>query len=142
MSLLFALRSLSVLADDILNILLQLFNLHVVVAAGGLQVCDVGLHLILTLFGHQSFAHTVSNRTLIQSLISLYSHLDLVTHTDEEEAPFGAVYSNLADQLIEALSEKFFSKWTDSSLTRLTSLNCCIELVLQIYHVNLCGGLG
>ena len=48
----------------------------------------------------------------------------------------------MADQLIEALSEQFFSKWTYASLTGLTSLDSCIKLVLQIYDVNLRGRLG
>ena len=68
-------------------------------------------------------------------------HLDLISDTDEEEASLSAVDSDLADELIEALSEQLFTEGANSSFSCLASLQGGIKIVLQIDNVNLSGGL-
>jgi len=79
---LFTLSELGVLADDLLDLLLQCLDVLVVLLAGSLQVTDVLLHLVLALLCHESLAHTVCNRALVQSLVGLDRHLDLITDTN------------------------------------------------------------
>lgn len=75
-------------------------------------------------------------------MVRLDCHLDFVTDTNKKEASFSTVDSDLTDEFIEALGEELFSEGANTGLTRLTSLNASIELVLQIDNVNLGGGLG
>ena len=140
--LLFSLRSLGVLSDDFFNGLLELLDVLVVVAASLLQVSDVLLHLIFTLLSHQSLPHTIGDRGLVQCLVSLDGHLDLVTDTHKEETTLSTVDGDLSDQLIEALSEKLLTEWANASLSCLSLLNGGIELVLEVDNVDLGGGLG
>ena len=109
--------------------------------AGILKICNVLLHLILTLLGHESLAHAVGNWTLVKCLVSLNGHLDFVTNTDQKEASFSAIDGDLSDKFIEALSEKFLTEWANTSLSSLSFLDVGIELVLQIDNVDLRGGL-
>lgn len=48
------------------------------------------------------------------------SHLDLVADSNEEETTFGAVNSDLSDELVEALGEKLLSDGADASLPGLS----------------------
>ena len=55
------LRLLSILADDLLDLLLQQLDVLVVLATGSFQIGDVLLHLVLALLSHQGLAHTVGD---------------------------------------------------------------------------------
>ena len=80
MGFLFTLGQLSVLADDLLNLLLQCLDVLIVLLAGSLQITDVLLHLIFALLSHEGLAHAVGDRTLVESLIRLNRHLNLIAH--------------------------------------------------------------
>jgi len=141
-SLLLALGQLSVLTHDLLDFLLKCLNVLIMLLAGGLQITDVLLHLIFALLSHESFAHAIGDRALIESLVGLDGHLDLITHTHEQETALSAVNGDLADELIEALGEELFAEGADACLASLRALKLLIELILQIDHIDLSGGLG
>ena len=142
MCFLLTLASLSILSDNFLDLIVQLLDVVVVVTAGGLKISNALLHLVLALLSHKGLAHSVSDRALVKSLISLDGHLDFVTDTHEEEASLSAVDGDLTDQFIEALGEELLTVWADSGLSGLTALDSSIELILKIDNVDLSGGLG
>lgn len=72
-------------------------------------------------------------------MVGLDCHFDFITHTNEQEAPFSTVDSDLTNQFVEALSEELFTEGAETGLARLAVLNLVVELVLQVQHVN-CGG--
>ena len=139
--LLFSLRILSIFPNNFLNLLLQVFDFLIMFFAGVLKICNVLLHLVLTLLSHESLAHAVSNRTFVKCLVSLNGHLDFVSDTDQKEASFSTIDGDLSDKFIEALSEKFFTEWANTSLSGLSFLDVGIELILQVDNVDLRGGL-
>ena len=134
--LLFSLRSLGVLSDDFFNGLLELLDVLVVVAASLLQVSDVLLHLIFTLLSHQSLPHTIGDRGLVQCLVGLDGHLDLITDTHEEETTLSTVDGDLTDKLIKALRVKLFSDWTDTGLASLSVLNLSVKLFIEVDDID------
>ena len=142
MSLLFALSQLSVLTHDLLDLLLQRLDVLVVLLAGGLIITDVLLHLALALLSHESLAHAIGDRALIESLVGLNGHLDLISHTHEQETALSAVNGDLTDELIEALGEELFAEGADTRLASLSTLKLLIEPILQIDYIDLSGGLG
>ena len=89
------------------------------------------------MLGHEGLAHTVGNRTLVQCLVCLNGHLDLVSDAHEEEATLGAVDGDLSDELIEDLREELFTEWADASLASRLFLKSIIEILLQVDHIDL-----
>ena len=140
--LLLPLGELGVLAVDLLDLLLQVFNVLFVLLDGRLEVGDVLSHFVFALLRHERLSHAVSDRALVEGLVGLDRHLDLISHTDEEEAALGSIDSDLSDQLVEALGEEFFAEGADASLSSLGALERSIEFVLQVDHVDLSGWLG
>jgi len=115
---LFILRNLSIISDQSLDLLGIIFDLVVLLFHSGLKLSDVRVHFVLDMLSTQSLAHTIGDRAFVKSLVSLNGHFDLITDTHQQEATFSTVDSNLSDELIEALGEKFFTEWADSSLSR------------------------
>ena len=116
-SFLFPLSLLSVIPNDLLDLFSLLLDRLFVFPSGLLKVSNVLLNVGFVLLGAQSFAHTIGDWTLIEGLVSLNCHLDLVTNTHQQEATFGTVDGNLTDQLIKALGKKFLTEWADTRLT-------------------------
>ena len=100
------------------------------------ELCDVGLHFIFLLLGHQSFSHAISDGRFVECLISLNSHFYFVSDSDQEESSFGAVNSDLPDQLVEALGVKLLSDWADAGLSGLSGLKFLVEVVLEVDHIH------
>ena len=140
-SLLLALGQLSIFAHDLFDLLLQRLDVLVVFLARALQITDVRLHLALALLSHQCLAHAIGYRALIESLVGLDGHLDLITHSHQQETTLSAVNGNLADELIEALREELFAERADACLASLRALKLLIEVILQVDHIDLSGGL-
>ena len=90
------------------------------------KLSNVGLHFIFLLLGHKSFSHSIGNWTLIQGLVSLNSHLNFISNSDEKESSFSTVNGNLSDQLIKALRIKLLSDWTDTCISCLSWLKFMI----------------
>lgn len=122
---------------QLFNLLLVIFNVLRVLITAVLKVGNVCVHLILSLLGHQSFSHTIGDRRLIEILVSLNGHADLVAHSHEQEAPLSAVDRDLTDELIEALAEELFADWANSSLTGHLRLEEVVEARLQRDHIRL-----
>ena len=112
--------------------------LHLVfqIFAGLTQLGDVGLHLVFLLLSHQSLAHAVRNGRLVQRLVGLHSHLDLVADSHQQEASLGAVDGDLADELIEALRVQLLANGADASLAGLSSLQGFVEAVLELNNID------
>lgn len=128
--LLIPLSILFVSLDDVDNFLVKACNFIFKLFAGLSELGDISLHLILFLFRHQCFSHTVRDGGLIQGLISLDSHFDFIPNTDEQEASLSTIDGDLTDQLIEALGIKLFSNGADTGFPSLPGLNFLIKLVL------------
>lgn len=79
-----------------------------------LDVLNFYLHFSFALFRLERLPHTVSNWALVQSLVSLYSHLDFVTYPDKKESSLGAINRNLPDYLIEWLRVQFLTNWANT----------------------------
>jgi len=138
----FLLSLLGILSYDGLDFLLVRPEVLVSVTTPGFQLRNVWRDRILLLFGHQGLAHTISNWALVQCLVRLDGHFDLISHSDQQEAPLSTVDRNLSDQLIEALGEKLLTEGADAGFAGLTVLNLSIKLLLQVENVDGCGGLG
>ena len=54
-------------------------------------------------------SHAVSNRAIVQTLVSCELLLEFVSDSDEQEASFGAVNCDLADEFVKALLKQAFS---------------------------------
>ena len=102
---------------------------------------NVRLYCILFQLSHQCLTHAESNRTLIQCLICLDCHFDFIANTDQQEATFGTVDRDLANQLIETLGEELLTEWAETCLSRLAVLNLEVKLVLQVQHIDRGGWL-
>ena len=129
-SCLFSFSFYSSLSNHLFNLVLLVSDLLIILLAGILEISDVLLGLILGLLSHERFAHAVGNGTLVEGLVGLDSHLDLVTNTDKKEAPLGAVDGDLTNELVEALSEKLLTEWADAGLSSLSLLDILIKLLL------------
>ena len=140
--LLLPLGELGVLAVDLLDLLLQVFDVLLVLLDGRLEVGDVLSHFVFALLRHERLSHAVSDRALVEGLVGLDRHLDLISHAHKEEAALGGVDSDLSDQLVEALGEEFFAEGADAGLSSLGALERSIKFVLQVDHVDLSGWLG
>ena len=90
---------------------------------------------------HECLAHSVSNRTFVKCLVGLDGHLNFIADSDKQEAALRTVDCDLTNQFVEALGEELLTERADSSFAGLTSLDCGVELILQVDHVDLCGGL-
>ena len=140
--LLFTLACFRLLFDDILNLFLQALDILIVLLACRFKICNVLAHFILTLLCHERLAHSISNRTFVKSLIGLDGHLNFIADSNKQEAALCTVDSDLTDQFVEALGEELLTEWADSGFTGLASLNRGVQVILQVDHVDLSGGLG
>ena len=68
-----------------------------------LQLFDGLLKFGLAMLCLQLLSHSKSHGALIQRLVGGDRHLDLITHSEQEEATLWLGQGNLSDNLIEAL---------------------------------------
>ena len=59
-------------------------------------------------------AHSKSDSALIESLVGLPRHLDVVTDAEQKKAAFWLIQRHLPDQLVEALTEELLAYWADT----------------------------
>ena len=78
---------------------------------------------------------------LVKRLIGGNGHLDLITDSEEEQTALWLVQGHLADDLVEALREQFFSDWTDATLTGLTFHKLLVKHLSQTGNIDSGGGL-
>ena len=94
------------------------------------EFLNAALHLVLLLFGHECFTHSISDGALVKSLVSLNSHADFVSNTHQQESTFGTVDSDLTDELIKALGIKLFTDGANTSLSGLSLSESLIKFLL------------
>ena len=94
------------------------------------------------LFSLESFAHAIGYGAFIEGLVGLNGHFNLISDSDEKESSFGALNSDLTDQLIEALGVQFFTNRADSGFPGLSALDVLVQFILQIDNVDLGSGSG
>jgi len=124
-----------------LDLGLQLDDLVLLLGLAGLQIGNTFLEVGLTVLSLELFAHGEGNRALVKSLIRGNSHLDLVTHTEEEDTALGLTEGHLTDDLIEALAEQFLAHGADAALTGLTLHELLVERLTEARDVHTGGFL-
>ena len=120
MGLLFTLQLSSESVDDLILFFSKFSCLLGKLFTAVLKFLNAALHFVFLLLSHQGFAHTVSDGALVKSLVSLNSHADFISNTDQQESTLSAVNSDLTDQLIEALGVQLFTDRADTSLSGLS----------------------
>ena len=70
-----------------------------------LQLEDLLFKVILAMLRQQLLPHSEGDSALVQSLICGVSQLDIISDSQEEQAPLRLVECHLSDNLIEALLE-------------------------------------
>lgn len=122
--------------DDVDDLLVQAGYLVLKLVIGLSQLGDIGLHFVLLLLRHQCFPHAVGDGGLIECLVGLNCHFDLVTDSNQKEAPLGTVNCDLSNKLVEALGVQLLTDWADTSLSRLSRLKFLVEIVLEVDHIH------
>ena len=85
--------------------------------AGPLHACS----------GHRRHTHT--------HLVGGEGHANLVADAQEQEPALGAVDGDLADELVKDLRVELAADGADARLARLSLLQLCVELLLQVDDV-------
>lgn len=125
-----------------LDLVRQYFSLALEVLALVRQLVEFQLHFCCFLLRLQRFPDSVGHAALIQRLIRLNRHLDLVFHAHEQESPLGTVDRRLPDELVERLRVELLAQGADSGLARLALLELLVELFLEVDHVEAGGRRG
>lgn len=77
------------------------------------------------------------DRALIQIFVCLYLVAILVTHADQQKPPLPAVYSNLPNDLVEALIEQLLPHRTKPNFSSLPRQQSFFELLVQLNDLDL-----
>jgi len=137
--LLLDLLSLTVSLFDGLDLGLQLDDLVLELGLLRFELLDLALQVGFSVLRLQLLAHGESNRGLIEGLVGGNGHLDLVAHSQQQEAALGLVEGHLADDLIKALREELFADRADAGLASLTLHEFLIEKLSQTRHIHTSG---
>ena len=101
-----------------------------------IQLCNGVLKIGFSMFSLQLFSHSKSNWALIKCLICLYGHSDFISYSQQQKTSFWFSKSNLSNNFIETLGEKFFSYWTDSTFSGLSLHKFLIEHFSKSGYIN------
>ena len=82
-------------------------------------------------------SHTITDRTIIQTLVSIQLLSEFISDPDEEESPLSTVYCYLSYQFIEGLLEQILSDGANTHISCLSGLQSFIQLFLKIEYLNL-----
>lgn len=93
--------------------LLELLDLFFVVDLFLLEVEDGGVQFGSPLLGLELFPHGEGEGGLVEHLVGVDGHVELVPDPHEEDSPFGAVDGDLADDLVVALLVELFADGAD-----------------------------
>ena len=97
-----------------LLLLLQLLRFLVQQLLPLLQLRYLHLQLRRSLLRLQLLPHRKGQGTIIQGLICVNCHIELISDSHKQNASFRGVYGDLSDNLIEALSVEFFPDGADA----------------------------
>ena len=135
-SLLLDLLPLAVALLNGLDLGLELDDLVLELGLLSLEFLDFAFQVGLSVLSLQLFSHGEGDRGLIECLVCGDGHLDLVPHSEEQEAAFGLVERDLADDLIEALTEELLSDRADARLASLSLHQLLVEEFPQTSDVH------
>ena len=121
---------------DRLDFQLQLHNSILEQFLPVFTLLDLMFKLGFSLFSLSLFLHSELDSVLIQSLVCSNCHLDLISHSQEEESSLRFVDCDLPDYLIKALAEQLFSDWTDSTLSSLPLHELGVQEFPQSCHID------
>lgn len=83
-------------------------------------------------------AHRERDCTLVQGLISLVCLLDIIPDSSEKQATNRLIQGDLSDDLVEALSEEFFSNRAESVVSGLSLKQLLVEHLSETCHIDPC----
>lgn len=96
-----------------LFLLLELLDLFFVVDLFLLEIEDGGVQFRSPLLGLELLPHGEGEGRLVEHLVGVDGHVELVPDPHEENSPFGAVDGDLADDLVVALLVELFADGAD-----------------------------
>ena len=91
------------------------------------------------MLGDKRFFHAVGDWAVVKALEGLFSHAHLISDSKEQVTSFGTVNGDLADYLVEALTEQLFADWTDTTVTGLLRVQVLIKAFNKVDNI-MCGG--
>ena len=106
-----------------------------------LQVEDLLFKVVLAMLRQQLLPHGEGDSALVQSLICSVSQLDIISDSQEEQAPLRLIKRHLSDNLIEALLEQFLTDGAEPGLTRLPLEQLLVEHLTEPGHIDTTGWL-
>lgn len=121
---------LDLLLQDLL-LLLELLGLLLQVVPPLLQLLDLRLQLGRALLRLQLLPHGEGERALVQGLIGLDGHVQLVAHPHQQDAPLGRVDGHLPDDLVEALVVQLLAYGADARVPGLAVDQLLVQQLLQ-----------
>merc|ERR1712046_255373 len=101
---------------DLFNFSFESLDVCCIVCIALLLVGNICIHLVFALLRHQRLPHSIGNGRLVESLVGCNCHLYFISYSNQQESSLGTLDCDLSDQFVEALREKLFSYWTNSSL--------------------------
>lgn len=113
------------------NAVLQILNHAIMILTSMMQRSHQIMLLCFTLFSLQRLSHAISNRALVQCLVCLNRHFDLIANSYQQESTFSAIYSRLPDQFIERLRVQLFTNRANTCFTSLSFLEFLVQFILQ-----------
>ena len=114
----------------LLNHLLQLLLL---------SLLKLGLlfgELSATMLSLELLAHGESDRTVVEGLVSLDGRIDVPLHAQQKQTTLGHIQGHLADDLLEALLEKFLADRADATFTGLPLHELLVEHLTEPGHID------
>ena len=100
------------------------------------EIHNLLLQSFFAMLGLLLFSHGESHWTLVKNLIRLYGRTDGFFHPVQQKASFRLVERDLANDLIEALTEELFSNWTETWLACLPLKQLLIKHYSQTSHID------
>mmetsp|Transcript_7268 Transcript_7268/g.10215 ORF Transcript_7268/g.10215 Transcript_7268/m.10215 type:complete len:129 (-) Transcript_7268:284-670(-) len=104
----------------------QLLYLTLQVAIVLFERVDSAVHAVLVARRLKSFSHAESDRAVVEGLVVGQDHAVLIAYPDQQKASLCAVNCNLANNLVEYLTEEAFPLRANSILAR------CLLMQLQV----------
>mmetsp|Transcript_1894 Transcript_1894/g.2678 ORF Transcript_1894/g.2678 Transcript_1894/m.2678 type:complete len:215 (-) Transcript_1894:382-1026(-) len=100
-----------------------------------LENCNLLFHIGHAHFRLQLLLDAKGDTAVVECLVGIDGHPDLVSHAQEQEPPLGAVQGHVADELVKALGVQVLSDRADVRLPRLALHQPLVQLLLQSNYI-------